>query len=260
MADVVYPPIIRVALGLFRSLDLRFDVRGQEHVPATGGAVVVMNHVGYLDFAIAGVPFWYAHKRFVRFMAKDDVFRHLVGGLFMRGMHHIPVDRTAGADAYAAAVAALRAGELVGVFPEATISESFCLKDFKTGAARMAVEAGVPLLPLVLWGSQRVMTKGRKRDLRAARHTPVTISVGAPISAAPGDDPVELTARLRTVMGRMLAEAQADYSDRPTAEQDGWWLPQHLGGTAPTPAEAAARHDAAVAERLARKEREAGGS
>src|SRR5204862_2155362 len=140
---------------MFRVLGLRFDISGAEHVPTSGGAVLASNHVSYLDFIFVGLA---AHpaKRYVRFMAKEAVFRHRVAGPLMRGMHHIPVDRTAGAGSYKAAVDALRSGEIVGVFPEATISRSFELKDFKAGAARMAAEAGVPLLPTVIWGSQRV--------------------------------------------------------------------------------------------------------
>ncbi len=70
------------------------------------------------------------------------------------------MDRAAGADSYRAAVQALRDGEIVGVFPEATISRSFELKEFKSGAARMALESGTPIVPMVIWGSQRVWTKG----------------------------------------------------------------------------------------------------
>lgn len=64
----------------------------------------------------------------------------------------IPVNRQAGADAYAEAVRTLKAGELVGVYPEATISRAFVLKDFKSGAARMALEAQVPIIPCIVWG------------------------------------------------------------------------------------------------------------
>ena len=160
MAELVYPPIINLARVVFRAQGLRFNLRGTENVPRHGGAVMVINHIGYLDFTYAGLAARPA-RRLVRFMAKQEVFTHKVSGPLMRGMHHIPVDREAGAGSYRAAVEALRAGEIVGVFPEATISRSFELKDFKAGAARMAAEAGVPLLPTIIWGSQRVWTKGR---------------------------------------------------------------------------------------------------
>src|SRR5674536_51335 len=142
---------------MFRVLDISFDVRGAEHIPRSGGAVLASNHVSYLDFIFCG----YAaqpSKRFVRFMAKDVVFKHRISGPLMRGMHHIPVDRDAGAASYREAVAAQRAGEIVGVFPEATISRSFQLKTFKNGAARMAADAGVPIIPMVTWGGHRLWT------------------------------------------------------------------------------------------------------
>jgi 1-acyl-sn-glycerol-3-phosphate acyltransferase len=214
MAEPVYRPVIHTALGLFRILDLRLDVIGQEHAPLSGGAVVAINHVSYLDFALAGVPFWRANHRFVRFMAKDAVFRHRAAGPFMRGMKHIPVDRTAGAGAYRAAVTALRDGELVGVFPESTISLDFNLARFKAGAARMATEAEVPVVPIVIWGSQRVLTKGHKFNRRTARHTPVSISVGAPIPPeALAGDPIAATALIRAAMGELLDAARARYPE-----------------------------------------------
>lgn len=252
MAEPVYAPVIRVALGTFKALGLRLDVRGVEHVPETGGGVVAINHVGYLDFALAGVPFWYGHKRLVRFMAKEAVFRHPVSGPLMRGMKHIPVDRAAGAGAYRAAVSALAGGELVGVFPEATISQSFCLKEFKSGAARMAVEAGVPIYPVVLWGSQRVWTKNRPRRLRAARGVPVSITLGAPLHLPEGTDPAVGTKQLAETMGGLLEQAQRDYPADPAGAP--WWLPARLGGSAPTPERAAELDAAEAAERLRRRQ------
>ena len=132
MAELVYPPVINLARVVFALQGLRFDLRGTEHVPRTGGAVMAINHVGYLDFTYAGLAACPA-GRLVRFMAKQEVFEHRVSGPLMRGMHHIPVDREAGAGSYRRAVDALRDGEVVGVFPEATISRSFELKDFKAG-------------------------------------------------------------------------------------------------------------------------------
>ena len=255
----MYPPVVRFALGLFRALDLRIDVVGQEHVPATGGGVVVMNHTGYLDFALAGIPFWRSHRRLVRFMAKEEVFRHKVSGPLMRGMHHIPVDRRSGGAAFRTAVAALKAGELVGVFPEATISRSFALKEFKQGAARMAMDAGVPLLPVALWGSQRVLTKGRKRDLKAARHTPICITVGAPLHPRADESRAEVTERLRREIQQLLLQSQARYPGGPRNDDDRWWLPVHLGGTAPTPEEAAALDGQGWARRSAGREAQGGG-
>lgn len=248
MAEPVYLPVIGVARGLFRALGLRFHVTGAEHVPAKGGAVVAMNHVGYLDFALVGYAFR-PRKRLVRFMAKKEVFDHRVSGPLMRGMKHIPVDREAGADSYRAAVEALRRGELVGVFPEATISQSFELKEFKTGAVRMAQEAGVPILPAVVWGSQRVWTKGRPRDFRT-RGTDIRIVLGE--AYVPTGDPTAATEELKSRMRAQLEEARATYPGTQRGPDDTWWLPASMGGTAPTLEQA---ETAAARERAERAER-----
>ncbi|MGH3743657.1 MAG: lysophospholipid acyltransferase family protein [Mycobacteriales bacterium] len=255
MAEPVYSPVIRVFLGVFRALRLDLRVTGQELVPATGGGVVVMNHISYLDFALAGVPFWRSHRRLVRFMAKKEVFDHPVSGPLMRGMKHIPVDRSAGAGAYRAAVDALRRGELIGVFPEATISRSWCLKEFKSGAVRMAQEADVPVIPVVLWGSHRVLTKGRPRNLRAARGTEVSITVGQPIRIGPEADVTVATKELAEAMGVLLDDAQRRYHADPAGSP--WWLPARMGGGAPTTSEAAALDVTDERERAERRNRAA---
>jgi 1-acyl-sn-glycerol-3-phosphate acyltransferase len=249
VADRLYGTVVHAALGLFRTLDVRLDLAGLEHVPPTGGAVVVMNHVGYLDFALAGVPFYRAQRRLVRFMAKQEVFAHPVGGPLMRGMHHIPVDRASGSSSFRHAVEALRQGELVGVFPEATISRSFCLKEFKSGAVRMARAARVPVVPVALWGSQRLLTKDHRPGLRAVRHTPVTITVGEPLDPRAPDDP---DAELLAAMHRVLDQSRSRYPDGPG--DDPWWVPAHLGGTAPTPARAAEMDEEERAARRARRQ------
>ena len=238
VADLVYPSIITLARGVFALQGLRFTVHGAEHVPRTGGAVMAVNHVGYMDFTYAGLAARPA-GRVVRFMAKKEVFVHRVSGPLMRGMHHIPVDREAGAGSYRHAVEALRAGEIVGVFPEATISRSFELKDFKAGAVRMAAEAGVPVLPTVIWGSQRVWTKAHPKRLGRSKAA-ISITVGEPFPVDPAVDPVAETGRLRDRMEQLLREAQEAYPDRPASESDAWWQPTRLGGSAPTPEEALA--------------------
>lgn len=236
MADLVYPPVVGVARTWFKALDLRFDIQGAEHIPPRGGAVLVSNHISYLDFVFTGFAAQPA-KRLVRFMAKDSVFRHKVSGPLMRAMKHIPVDRSKGEGAYRHALKALGDGEIIGVFPEATISRSFALKDFKSGAARLAQEAKVPLIPMALWGTQRLWTKGRKRDF-GRNHFPITIRVGEPVEPAPDESAPGVTERVRVRMQELLESAQRAYPATPKGPEDSWWLPAHLGGTAPTPAEA----------------------
>jgi 1-acyl-sn-glycerol-3-phosphate acyltransferase len=242
--DLVYPPVILAARGFFAALGLRFVVQGAQHLPREGGAVLASNHVSYLDFAFVGFGTREA-GRLVRFMAKESVFRHPVSGPLMRGMHHIPVDRAAGSAAFRDALAALKAGELVGVFPEATISRSFELKEFKPGAARMAQAAGVPLVPTIVWGGQRIYTKGRPRDLRG-RGKAVLVAFGEAMTPGRRDDGDAVNAELLARMGTLLDQVRAAYPQRPAGDDDRWWLPASMGGTAPTPEEAAAM-DAAEA-------------
>jgi 1-acyl-sn-glycerol-3-phosphate acyltransferase len=245
--DIVYPPVILVARGFFGALGLRFDVQDPHHVPRVGGAVLASNHVSYLDFALIG----YGTRevgRLVRFMAKESVFRHPVSGPLMRGMHHIPVDRTAGSAAFREALAALKAGELVGVFPEATISRSFELKEFKPGAVRMAQAAGVPIVPTITWGGQRIYTKGRPRDFRG-RGKAITVAFGEPLTPGRRDDGELVALELKSRMDALLHQVRRTYPQRPAGDADSWWLPASMGGTAPTPEEAAALDGAEAAAR-----------
>ncbi|MFD3523288.1 lysophospholipid acyltransferase family protein [Streptomyces sp. NPDC058653] len=238
MAELVYRPVIGAARTMFKALDLKIETQGSENIPRVGGAVLVSNHISYLDFIFTGLTAL-PQKRLVRFMAKESVFRHKVSGPLMRGMKHIPVDRTQGETAYSHALDSLRAGEIIGVFPEATISQSFTLKSFKSGAARLAQEAGVPLIPMALWGTQRLWTKGRPRNFRRS-HIPVTMRVGAPVEAPADQYAGAITRRLREGVQELLEAAQRAYPVRPKDASDTWWVPAHLGGTAPTPAEARA--------------------
>lgn len=244
--EPVYASVITLARAVFALEGLSFTITGTANVPRTGGAVMVINHTGYMDFTYAGYAAIPA-KRLVRFMAKESVFRHRVSGPLMRGMKHIPVDRAAGAESYRTAVDALRAGEIVGVFPEATISRSFELKAFKNGAARMAQEAGVPMLPTVIWGSQRVWTKGHPKRLGRTR-TPISIAIGEPVPVGPGDDVDAATVAIRETMAGMLHGVQESYPAITGDERV--FLPARLGGTAPTLEEA---------DRLDEEERQARG-
>ena len=236
--DRPYRIVIRLALVVFRLFRFRFDVRGQENVPTTGGAIICSNHVSFFDFTYLGLAALPQH-RLVRFMAKSAVFSHWFSGPFMRAMQHIPVDRKAGAAAFDAAVRALKDGQVVGVFPEATISSSFTVKELKAGAARMAVQAGVPILPAAVWGGHRIATKGHDVVLR--RDVAVTVLIGEPLYPEPGEKAQSLLRRTRVAMEELLDEAQRSYPDSPAGDDDRWWLPAHLGGTAPTPEEAAAK-------------------
>ena len=246
--EPVYTPVIAVARALFAAQGLKFTITGAEHFPRQGGAVLVMNHVGYFDFAYAGLA---AHPsgRLVRFMAKEQVFHHKVSGPLMRGMHHIPVDRGAGASSFRAAVGALKAGEIVGVFPEATISRAFELTDFKSGALRMAHAAAVPLIPMALGGSQRVWTKDHPKRL-GRTNIPITLSVGEPLRVTRKDNADAANLELRGRISTLLHAAQDSYPRLSGDELR--FVPVRLGGTAPTPEQALAMDEADAVRRAAR--------
>lgn len=249
--EPVYRSVIGLALALFRGMRWDIHVTGAEHVPRRGGAVLATNHVGYLDFTFVGYGARPA-GRLLRFLAKQEVFDHPLAGPLMRAMRHIPVDRYGRAhEALAAAVAALRRGEVVGMFPEGTISRSFVPAAGKTGAARMALEAGVPLVPGAVWGSQRLLTKGRPRNLQ--RGVVITVDFGPPVPYAPGESPAEVTDRLMADIRQLVDDASRRYPQQAAGDDDGWWLPAHLGGTAPTVEEVKQIAAAESAERRARR-------
>ncbi|MBW9209261.1 1-acyl-sn-glycerol-3-phosphate acyltransferase [Mumia sp. zg.B21] len=255
MRDITYPPVVATAKTLFKLRGWKIQMLGTENIPREGGAVIASNHVGYADFVLDGFPAA-RRGRLVRFMAKKEAFDHPVGGPVLRSMHHIPVDRSSGAESLEAAVDYCRRGELVGIFPEATISQSFEIKGVKSGAARIAAQAGVPLIPMVLFGTQRITTKGHKPSLPWG--LPIVINVGEPQHPT-GADPVAETKALKESLERLLDEAIAAY---PEPLEGQWWAPARLGGSAPTLEEAArldAEERAARAARKAEKAQKAAG-
>ena len=248
MRDLTYPTIILAAKTGFRVLGQRIRITGAQHVPSSGGVLLAVNHISYVDFIYGGLGANPSGRK-VRFMAKRELFDHAVSGPVMRSMHHIPVDRADGEGSLRSATDYLEAGEAVGIFPEATISRALELKEFKTGAVRIGASVGVPVVPVILWGTQRMMTKDHPRDF--SRGKTITISVGTALHPT-GDDPLAETAELHRVMSSMLDEAIRTY---PAAEQPpgSWWLPARYGGSAPSLEEAAALDAEEKRERAARR-------
>ncbi|MCH9736579.1 MAG: 1-acyl-sn-glycerol-3-phosphate acyltransferase [Actinomycetia bacterium] len=228
-----------------RATGAQITYQGAEHIPASGGAVVAINHTSYVDFLPAALAANHRGRR-MRFMIKAEMSEVKPVGWLIRHTGTITVDRQAGAAAYSAGVDSLRRGELVGVYPEATISRSFELKEFKSGVVRMALEAQVPIVPLIVWGAQRLWTKDHPRSL-GYNKMPITVAVGQNI--APNGTVTEHLAALRLEMTDLLHGVQAGYP-RP---EGAFWLPQRLGGTAPTPAEAKLLDEAELAQRSRRR-------
>lgn len=230
MADLVYPPVVVALKTFWKYLGLRFDFQGEENLPRKGGAILAMNHVSYLDFALIGTAALPA-KRWIRFMAKKELFDNKVAGPLLRGMHHISVDRSSGSASFVAALEALKSGECVGIFPEGTISVSFEMKEFKSGAVRLALGAGVPVVPAVVWGSQRIWTKKVKRNLKRNKF-PISVAFGKPLYFTSDTDIEEGEAQLRAAMSALLFDLQSRYPDSHVGAR---WAPVRLGGTAPAP-------------------------
>ncbi|WP_157002635.1 lysophospholipid acyltransferase family protein [Agromyces laixinhei] len=247
-SEPIYSTAIVAGRALFGFWGLRRRTTGAEHLPATGGAVLAMTHFGYFEFALVEWATWLANRRRIRFMAKQGAFDKPIVGALLRGMKHIAVDMKAGTAAYSKAVAALRDGELLGVFPEAGVSASFTVRELKTGAARLAAEAGVPIIPVAVWGGHRLMTKGHKVGFFERFGVPVSFAFGDPITVSADEDPHSVTERLRATLQRMVDRLQAEY---PVDGAGKWWQPRALGGSAPTPEEAAAADTAREAAREA---------
>ncbi len=174
-AEAIVRPLVRLLT--------RHEWRGRENVPLTGGCVVVVNHTSHAD------PFVVAHylinvPRLPRFLGKESVFRIPVAGRILSSAGQIPVYReTADASrSYSAAVDAVRAGECVVIYPEGTLTRDPDLWPMrgKTGAARVALETGCPVVPLAQWGSHRVLSPYGK-DLRLVPPQGVQVAAGPPV-------------------------------------------------------------------------------
>jgi len=241
---------------VFRSLEItakalvmvtgtKITYQNLQNIPRTGGVVLAINHTSYVDWLPAALAVHYRGRR-IRYMIKAEMQQVKIVNFLMKHTKTIPVNRGAGSEAYAEAVRLLRAGEVVGLMPEATISRSFELKDFKTGAARMALEAGVPTVPLIVWGAQRIWTKDHPRNV-GRKKIPVIVAAGQPLS--PDGDVEHLDLALRDEMTSLLHRVQEEYPH----PQGAYWVPHRLGGSAPTVAEAKIREETESTERARKR-------
>jgi 1-acyl-sn-glycerol-3-phosphate acyltransferase len=242
---------LEIAVSLAtRALGNKITFQGLENIPERGGAVIAINHTSYVDFFPAALAAYHRHRR-MRFMIKTEMQDVKIVNFLIKYSGTIPVDRRAGGGAYAVAVERLRAGEIVGMYPEATISRSFELKEFKTGAVRMAQEAQVPIVPLIVWGAHRMWTKDHPRNM-GRKKIPITVAGASPIRATSTID--ETTAAMREAMTSLLHRVQEEYPH----PEGAYWVPRRLGGSAPTMDEAKVLEEAELAERARKRaEREA---
>jgi 1-acyl-sn-glycerol-3-phosphate acyltransferase len=234
----VVPPVVAMN-------GTKFTFRGLENIPQRGGAILAQNHTSYLDWL---PPLFAVRERGRRmyFMIKAEMADVKAANYVIKHARLIPVDRTRGHDAFEVAVQRLREGQLIGVHPEATISRSFELREFKTGAARMALQAQVPLVPMVVWGAHRIWPKDHPKKVFRNR-VPIAVAAGRPLP--PCGTPEQLNATLQQAMNELLYQVQEEYP-HPQGE---FWVPRRLGGSAPNREDSRALRLAELKERQLRR-------
>jgi putative phosphoserine phosphatase/1-acylglycerol-3-phosphate O-acyltransferase len=194
----------------------RFTLNGLEHIPTRGPVLLASNHRSYFDVVAIGLV---AARmgRPVRFMAKQEVFDAPVVGPLARALGGIPVERGSGSGSpMRKAAAALQAGEVVIVLPQGTIprGEAFFdpLLHGHTGAARLAAETGAPVIPIGLWGTERVWPRSSKVPLMATLHPPrVTVTVGPPVALGLQDAVADTSTLMEGIADLLPDEAREEH-------------------------------------------------
>lgn len=236
--DLTYGAATALGWAGLKALDIEVVANGVHHLPESGPVLLAATHVSYPDFVFiqAGAR---TRGRHVRFMCRHDVWKRPWSWPMDR-MKHIPVDRAAPAGAYVRARALLRDGEAVCAFPEAGISYSFTVRALMRGVAGLARETQVPVVPVALWGAQRLYTvgvpdeRGKEPPPDWTRGRRVDVSFGEPIRAEPGEDLTAWTHGLGHRLTHLLEELQQLPHHRPRSGEHAPWHPAHLGGHAPT--------------------------
>jgi putative phosphoserine phosphatase / 1-acylglycerol-3-phosphate O-acyltransferase len=202
----------------------RFDIEGVEHLPDTGAAIVVGNHRSYFDPLALGMLF--ARKgRPVRFLGKKEVFDAPVVGQVAKAMGGIRVERGTGSDEpLAEAALALEAGEMVAIMPQGTIPRGPAFFDpvlkGRWGAAKLAAMTGAPVIPVGIWGTERVWPRSERLPnvLNVFNPPLITIRVGQPVEELKGRSPDADTKRIMKAITALLPP-EARKKRTPTADE-----------------------------------------
>ena len=197
--------ILRPILNLI----VKKDWRGGEKLPQSGPAIVVCNHLSYLD-PLTFTHFLYNNGRAPRYLGKESVFRVPIVGRVIRGAGQIPVSRES-KDAVKGlehAIAVLKAGHLLGVYPEGTLTrdENLWPMRAKTGVARLALMTGAPVYPCASWGPEKVIPPYSKK-IKLFPRTRVSIMMGEPVDLSRwqgrADDPLAIEEAADHIMDRI---------------------------------------------------------
>jgi 1-acyl-sn-glycerol-3-phosphate acyltransferase len=197
----------------------RPDWQGAENIPASGPAIVASNHVSYADVLFLS-QFLFVNGRAPRYIGKKSLFDIPLIGRILYAAEQIPVNRESG-DASKAldhAIASLKVGHLIGVYPEGTLSrdENLWPMVAKTGIARLAIMTQTPVIPVAAWGPQKVLPPYSKK-LHLWPRTKITFRAGHPIDLSPWygrfDDQAalaEATAHVMMTLTTMLEEIRGE--------------------------------------------------
>ncbi len=232
--DPVYRIVNAAGRAALWSLGLDVQWTGAEHLPTSGPAIIAATHASYPDFVFierAAV----SRGRYVRFMTRHDVWNIRAVRPLMDNMQHLPVNREAPVHAYLRARRLLNAGEAIGGFPEAGISFSYPVRPLMRGFLALAQETGAPVVPLAVWGSQRLFSVGEPPPASDwTRKRRVDLAFGPRLYVEKGDDLTERTHELGHELTRLLEGVQQLPHHRPRPGEVAAWYPAHLGGHAPT--------------------------
>jgi len=185
--------------------------QGTENIPKSGPAIVISNHLSYAD-VLFFAQFLFKNGRAPRFIGKRSVFDVPVIGRILLGAGQIPVEResTHASKALAHAVAALKAGHLIGIYPEGTLTRDEKLWPMvaKTGAARLAIITQLPIVPVAAWGIADVLAPYSKMP-RIWKRSKITLRAGKAIDMSPWygkqDDPAALAEATAHIMGELTS-------------------------------------------------------
>ena len=191
--------------GLYFWLVMQLQVIGLENVPASGGVLLVSNHLAQID------SFLLLHilPRPISFMAKEEIFVHPASDYFCRHLGAFPVHRDR-LDTWALKYAlreVLAKGNVLGIYPEGERSEGKQLQEAKVGPAFLAIKSKRPLIPIAITGTHRVLQQ------RWPLRVPVQVRFGEPLHPLPDESPQELTERMmHTIAGMLPANMRGVYS------------------------------------------------
>jgi 1-acyl-sn-glycerol-3-phosphate acyltransferase len=215
-------PAFRFGAAVMRpilNLIVKRDWRGGEKLPKSGPAIVVCNHISYLD-PLTFSHFLYNNGRAPRYLGKESVFKIPIIGFIIKSAGQIPVKRESkdAIQGYEHAIAVLKAGHLLGVYPEGTLTrdpELWPMKG-KTGVARLALQTDVPVYPCASWGPEKVIPPYGKR-IKLFPRTKVTVLMGEPVDLSKwrgkSEDPVaveEATEAIMDEITRLLVEIRGE--------------------------------------------------